>query len=59
MFLDPTVSIQPDSNDSSFAASCSNCTPFVWIDSDLAPSALFRLVASARQDIPVLLALVR
>jgi hypothetical protein len=29
VFLDPTITLQPDSSDASFAATCSNCTPFV------------------------------
>ena len=29
VFLDPTVTIQPDSNDATFAADCSNCLPYV------------------------------
>jgi len=29
VFLDPTLTIQPDSNDATFAANCSNCQPFV------------------------------
>src|SRR5207248_4488010 len=29
VFVDPTLSIQPDSSDASFASDCSNCTPFV------------------------------
>jgi len=31
VLLDPTISIQPDSNDASFIANCSNCTP--WLGS--------------------------
>jgi RHS repeat-associated protein len=29
VFLDPTVSIQPDSNDATFQADCSRCQPFI------------------------------
>jgi RHS repeat-associated protein len=29
VFLDPTLTVQPDSNDASFAANCGNCVPFV------------------------------
>lgn len=29
VFLDPTITIQPTVEDASFAAGCSNCTPFV------------------------------
>jgi len=32
---------------------------YLWIGQDLAPSAIFRFVAEARQDVPALLAATR